>query len=230
MRLIRTTPLTAAPYEAAAAMAGELVAVDVTVISTANQTAAAATVAKIDAIGNVTKDSGTKITGARDAYDALTDGAKKLVSNLQTLIDAEEAFKNLSGGDSEADKKAADDVIAKIDEIGAIGKDSGAKITEAENAYNELNDAAKGLVGDANYKKLTDAKAAQTVYDQIEALFPVSADSKNAIAQAEARVQEPEHGGEGAASQCRVQTRAGLEGISGSCRSRGSGAERQGSR
>lgn len=167
-------------------LAGELVAVDVTVISTANQTAAAATVAKIDAIGNVTKDSGTKITGARDAYSALTDGAKKLVSNLQTLIDAEEAFKNLSGGDSEADKKAADDVIAKIDEIGAIGKDSGAKITEAENAYNELNDAAKGLVGDANYKKLTDAKAAQTVYDQIEALFPVSADSKNAIAQAEA--------------------------------------------
>lgn len=167
-------------------LAGELVAVDVTVISTANQTAAAATVAKIDAIGNVTKDSGTKITGARDAYDALTDGAKRLVSNLQTLIDAEAAFKNLSGGDSEADKKAADDVIAKIDEIGAIGKDSGAKITEAENAYNELNDAAKGLVGDANYKKLTDAKAAQTVYDQIEALFPVSADSKNAIAQAEA--------------------------------------------
>ena len=50
----------------------------------------------IDAIGPVTKDSGAAITAARNAYDALTDEQKALVTNYQTLLDAEERYAELT--------------------------------------------------------------------------------------------------------------------------------------
>lgn len=46
----------------------------------------------IDAIGEVTAESGEAIDAAREAYDALTDGQKALVSNYETLTAAEEAY------------------------------------------------------------------------------------------------------------------------------------------
>lgn len=49
----------------------------------------------IDAIGTVTKDSGSKIAAARTAYDALTDAQKRLVSNYEVLTDAEAEFERL---------------------------------------------------------------------------------------------------------------------------------------
>ena len=49
----------------------------------------------IDAIGTVTKDSGSKIAAARTAYDALTDVQKRLVSNYEVLTDAEAEFERL---------------------------------------------------------------------------------------------------------------------------------------
>ena len=48
--------------------------------------------ALIDAIGEVTAESGEAIDAAREAYDALTDGQKALVSNYETLTAAEEAY------------------------------------------------------------------------------------------------------------------------------------------
>ena len=48
--------------------------------------------ALIDAIGEVTAESGDAIDAARKAYDALTDGQKALVSNYETLTAAEEAY------------------------------------------------------------------------------------------------------------------------------------------
>ena len=61
-------------------------------------------VAKIDAIGKVTKDSGDAIDAARKAYDALPDAQKELLSDkYQTLLDAEKEYKKLTrptGGSS----------------------------------------------------------------------------------------------------------------------------------
>ncbi|MFR2153531.1 MAG: hypothetical protein ACLS48_01560 [[Eubacterium] siraeum] len=45
----------------------------------------------IDAIGDVTLDSYDSITAARAAYDKLSDNAKTLVGNYETLTAAEEA-------------------------------------------------------------------------------------------------------------------------------------------
>ena len=50
----------------------------------------------IDAIGTVTTSSGTAITAARNAYDALTDEQKALVSNYQALLDAEARYRALT--------------------------------------------------------------------------------------------------------------------------------------
>ena len=57
-----------------------------------DEAAAAAVEALIDAIGEVTAESGDAIDAARKAYDALTDGQKALVSNYETLTAAEEAY------------------------------------------------------------------------------------------------------------------------------------------
>ena len=50
----------------------------------------------IDAIGSVTTSSGTAIAAARNAYDALTDEQKALVSNYQALLDAEARYRALT--------------------------------------------------------------------------------------------------------------------------------------
>ena len=50
----------------------------------------------INAIGTVTKDSKEKIEAARNAYDALTDAQKKLVSNYDKLVAAEKAYAELA--------------------------------------------------------------------------------------------------------------------------------------
>ena len=64
----------------------------------ADKAAADAVIDKINAIGNVTKDSGDAIKDARDAYDKLTDDQKKLVPDeiLKKLTDAESTYKDLT--------------------------------------------------------------------------------------------------------------------------------------
>ena len=49
----------------------------------------------IDGIGTVTEASGDKIKAARNAYDALTENQKKLVTNYKKLTDAEAAYDKL---------------------------------------------------------------------------------------------------------------------------------------
>ena len=66
-------------------------------ISAADRKAAADVSKLIDAIGTVSKDSGTAISAARKAYDALTDTQKGLVSNYTALMDAEAAYSRLTG-------------------------------------------------------------------------------------------------------------------------------------
>jgi len=60
----------------------------------------------IDSIGEVTLESEEAILAARAAYNALSDSQKDLVTNIQTLVDAEEylrRLKNILLGDLDAD-------------------------------------------------------------------------------------------------------------------------------
>lgn len=60
-----------------------------------------AVIAAIDAIGAVTLDSEDAIANARNAYEALSEDQKALVTNYGTLVEAEEALSQLknSGGE-----------------------------------------------------------------------------------------------------------------------------------
>ena len=78
------------------------------IIKDPNKEAASEVISLIEAIGTVTKDSGSKITAARKAYDALTDAQKKLVSNYIVLTEAEAAFAKLTGDLPFADVKESD--------------------------------------------------------------------------------------------------------------------------
>ena len=116
----------------------------------ADTAAAAAAVAKINAIGKVeyTDESKAKIDEARAAYDALTDEQKAKVTadQLKVLTDAETAY---------ADLKAA---VAKINAIGNVEYTdaSKAKIDAARDAYDKLTEDQKSLVN--NYSTLTEAE------------------------------------------------------------------------
>ena len=106
--------------------------------------------ALIDAIGEVTEDSGSAIAAAREAYDALPDDLKGSVTNYDKLKKAEDDYKAI------LNKKAAERVEALIDTIGVVTKDSGDAIKAARDAYNALTPAQKTLVG--NYKTLLAAE------------------------------------------------------------------------
>ncbi len=67
----------------------------------ADEKAAAAVIEKIEAIGTVTPESKDIIDEARNAYEALTDTQKKLVTNLALLEAAEAAYEKLETPDTE---------------------------------------------------------------------------------------------------------------------------------
>ena len=152
---------------------------------TAMVDAAAAKAAEdlIDAIGEVTLESGDAIKAAREAYDALTDTQKELVKNYEKLTAAEEAYTALVDA---AAAKAAEDLI---DAIGEVTLESGDAIKAAREAYDALTDTQKELV--KNYEKLpaaeeaytalVDAAAAKAVDDLIDAIGEVTVDSGDAI-------------------------------------------------
>lgn len=160
-----------------------------------DRAAAAAVDNLIDAIGEVTLKSKQAIETARAAYDNLTPTQKTYVTKLDTLTAAETAYKNL------VDRKAADDVIEKINEIGKVTLESKTAIEAARAAYNALTNDQKLLV--ENYNVLTAAEAelarleaeakdkadrevAAQVDEMIERLFPVTRYSGPAIRMARA--------------------------------------------
>lgn len=79
-----------------------------TITKDPNEEAASEVISLIEAIGTVTKDSGSKITAARKAYNALTDAQKKLVSNYSVLTEAEAAFAKLNSDLPFTDVKESD--------------------------------------------------------------------------------------------------------------------------
>ena len=112
----------------------------------------------IDAIGEVTLDSGDAIDAARTAYDKLPEAKKALVDNYEKLTAAEETYTALVDA---AAAKAVDDLI---DAIGEVTADSGDAIKAARAAYDALTDTQKELV--KNYEKLL---AAEELYEELTA-------------------------------------------------------------
>ena len=146
----------------------------------------------IDAIGEVTADSGDAIKAARAAYDALTDTQKELVKNYEELTAAEEAYTNLVDA---AAAKAVDDLI---DAIGEVTADSGDAIKAARAAYDALTDTQKELV--KNYEKLL---AAEELYEELTASAAAIAqkaaeEAKQAQEEAEAAQKAAEEAAEAA--------------------------------
>ena len=158
------------------------------VLKAPDDPAVAAVKELIDAIGEVTLDSGDAIDAARTAYDKLPEAKKALVDNYEKLTAAEEAYTALVDA---AAAKAVDDLI---DAIGEVTLESGDAIKAARAAYDALTDTQKELV--KNYEELTaaeeaytnlvDAAAAKAVDDLIDAIGEVTADSGDAIKAARA--------------------------------------------
>ena len=109
------------------------------------------------------------IDAARNAYTALTEDQKALVTNYEVLTTAETTYANLKAAAEKAaaDKLAADDVIAKINAIGEVKYTEACKtlITTARNAYDALTADQKALV--TNLSVLTDAETAYAELAQI---------------------------------------------------------------
>ena len=124
----------------------------------ADQDAADAVIAKIDAIGTVTLKSKSAIDEARKAYDKLTAAQQAKVSNYAALTAAEAAYAKLV--QDKADQDAADAVVAKIDAIGTVSRAAKRRIDAARKAYDGLTDAQKALVPASVVKTLTDAETA----------------------------------------------------------------------
>ena len=136
----------------------------------------------IDAIGEVTADSGEAVQAARAAYDALTDAQKAEVKNYDVLTAAERRLANL---------QAILPVEDKIDAIGEVTLDSENAIQAARAAYDALTEEQKAEV--KNYNKLTaaearlaDLQAAKPVEKLIDAIGEVTLASESAIQAARA--------------------------------------------
>ena len=157
----------------------------------ADQDAADAVIAKIDAIGTVTLDSKSAIDEARKAYDGLTKAQQAKVSNYTALTAAETAYAKLVT--DKADQDAADAVIAKIDAIGTVTLKSKKSIDAARKAYDKLTAAQQARVSnyaaltaaETTYAKLVQDKANQDAADaviaKIDAIGTVTLKSKKAI-------------------------------------------------
>lgn len=128
------------------------------VLEAPDDPAVAAVKELIDAIGEVTLDSGDAIDAARAAYDKLPEAKKALVDNYEKLTAAEETYTALVDA---AAAKAVDDLI---DAIGEVTADSGDAIKAARAAYDALTDTQKELV--KNYEKLL---AAEELYEELTA-------------------------------------------------------------
>lgn len=118
------------------------------------QQEAATVIEAINAIGEVTENSGTAITNARNLFNALSPEAQALVSNYSLLTAAEEKYKTIV---DEADKKeqeeeaAVNQVIDAIKAIGEVTSNSGEAISRARSLYDALSDSAREKVNSTEY-------------------------------------------------------------------------------
>ena len=142
----------------------------------------------IDAIGDVSLESGDAIASAEEAVDALSDKDRERLTGLDALTKAREEFDALS----DADKVAG--VEAMIAGIGSVDLDSRSAIDAAKAAYDGLDDRLKESVGNAGqieaaeaaYAEACQAADAAAVEEAIAAIGEVTTDSGEAIENAKA--------------------------------------------
>lgn len=110
-----------------------------------NQLMAQQVVAMIEKFSQtITEKDLTAVEAARKAYDALTETQKRLVTNLNKLMQAETALAWLTA--TEEDKEKARAVAALIEKLTNVTLDSEKEIAAAREAYEKLTDLQKKLV------------------------------------------------------------------------------------
>nr|WP_285860844.1 sugar-binding domain protein [Brevibacillus sp. MER 51] len=120
----------------------------------------------------ITLDDEAKVKAARDAYNALSDDAKKLVVNYATLEAAEKKIADLkkSEGDAAANLKAAQDAVAALEAAAGADLTVEANLTKAEEAVKAAEAAVAKVVAGTDKdvlaakvtlakKKVADARA-----------------------------------------------------------------------
>ena len=126
------------------------------------QTDADAVKALIEALGDVTLEKKESVEAARNAYDALSADAKKLVSNYDVLVQAEKTIQTLEAKKqkeelkNQMDAAAAASVSSAITAIKEVTLDKRGVVEAARAAYNTLTEDQKVLV--TNYTDLTAAE------------------------------------------------------------------------
>ena len=126
------------------------------------QTDANAVKALIEALGDVTLEKKESVEAARNAYDALSTDAKKLVSNYDVLVQAEKSIQTLEAKKQQEELKnqmdaaAAASISNAITAIGEVTLDKRGVVEAARAAYNTLTEDQKALV--TNYTDLTAAE------------------------------------------------------------------------
>ena len=127
------------------------------------QTDADAVKALIEALGDVTLEKKESVEAARNAYDALSADAKKLVSNYDVLVQAEKAIQTLEAKKQQEELKnqmdaaAAASVSSAITAIKEVTLDKRGVVAAARAAYDTLSDVQKSLV--TNYSDLQAAES-----------------------------------------------------------------------
>ena len=122
----------------------------------------------IDAIGEVTLESGDAIKAARAAYDALTDTQKELVKNYEKLLAAEELYEELTASAAAIAQKAAEEAKQAQEEAEAAQK-AAEEAVEAAKAAQEAAEAAAAKAGENNAAAEEARKAAETAQAAAEA-------------------------------------------------------------
>ena len=150
---------------------------------------------KINAIGEVTLESEEKITEARTAYDALTEEAKALVNNYQTLLNAEIQYAALVSAKNVEDAKSATEAAQAAQAAAEkAANDAAAAQTKAEVAQAAAEKAAN------------DAAAAQTKAEVAQAAAEAAKD--DAVTAAEAAKTAAENAGKDATAAANAKTAA----------------------
>lgn len=147
---------------------------------------AAAAIARIAAIDEVTRESGEAILAARAAYDALAEASQARVTNLSTLKAAEDAYASLLLAE-DASARQVEELIAAI---GAVMLEREAAVLRARTSYDALDDGARQQV--SNYDKLLLAEETLArLKQQLEALADVTAQLDDLLSQIQAIAPDP---------------------------------------
>ena len=152
--------------------------IDLVILSSGDQDTITHVKGLIDAIGDVTLDSGKAIDIARKSYDALDESLKEYVSNYNVLTAAE------------AEYDAISNVVSQIEANKEVSYSKAEDIRKAREAYEVLTSEQKAKI--TNYQTLLDAeKELQSLINEIENvktsinnIGTVSLDSEEAITMA----------------------------------------------